>query len=72
MFVEVDGNPTGTVSCDSADAWSFVFDASTTEGKIYLSTLLSAYAAQKVVRLQSDNTCSVHAGVPTLYTIWLK
>lgn len=72
VFIQVDGTPTGTVSCDNAVLWDYVFDASTADGKIYLSTLLAAYTAGKTVGLISTNDCNVYAEIPTLQTIWLK
>jgi hypothetical protein len=72
VFIEVDGSPTGTVGCDAADQWSFAFDASSAEGKVYLATLLSAYSTQRTVRLISTDDCNVYAQIASLGTIWLK
>lgn len=72
VFIQVDGISAGVVSCDNSVLWDYVFDASTSEGKIYLSTLLTAYSAGKPVRLTSTSNCNVYAEIPTLETIWLK
>jgi len=72
VLIEVDGDSSGERGCLPNGNFDFGFDGSTENGKIYLSTLLTAYAAQKTVRLESTSTCSYFSTVPDLESIWVK
>ncbi|WP_444924592.1 hypothetical protein ACJJH9_05625 [Microbulbifer sp. DLAB2-AF] len=58
IFVEVQGTPSGEVSCSENTNFSFSFDGTDEEGKVYLSLLLSALTAQQTVTLKSTETCT--------------
>ena len=72
VFIEVASPPTGSVGCDTDATFDFVLDATTAEGKVSYSALLSAYLAGRTVRLVSSDTCTVHSTVPNLIVVALK
>src|SRR5262245_46690534 len=72
VFIQVATPPTGTVTCGTNTTYDFAFDSSTTAGKTALASLLTAYAAQKTVRLTSSDTCSLYAGIPDLNALALE
>ncbi|WP_445365787.1 hypothetical protein ACJJJB_04195 [Microbulbifer sp. ANSA001] len=74
IFVKVQGAPLGEVSCSTNTNYSFAFDginkdandSTNEEGKIYLSLLLSALAAQQTVTLKSSDDCTTYHNVADL------
>ena len=72
VFIQVAAAPYGSVACDSNPTFDFVFDASTSEGKIIFVSILTAYAAGRTIRLTSTDQCTQYSGVPNLDTFSLK
>ncbi|WP_444890830.1 hypothetical protein [Microbulbifer sp. DLAB2-AA] len=74
IFVKVQGTPLGEVPCSTNTSYSFAFDGinkdanniTNEEGKIYLSLLLSALAAQQTVTLKSSDDCTTYHNVADL------
>jgi hypothetical protein len=59
-------------SCQTNKGYSYVFDGTTASGKMTLSVVLAAYAAQKDVWLAGTNTCSLYGGIENLKHIVAK
>lgn len=74
VFIEVHDRPSGArpSGCMENANFDFVLDLSNEFGKEYYSALLSAYAADRIVRLQSFDDCNVYPSIPTLKTMWMK
>lgn len=73
VYIGVDriaGELSGTRPCDDSTNYDFAFDSSTDAGKGYLGMILTAYTAQKEVKLQSEETCTYN--VPRLKTVKLQ
>jgi len=66
VFLYIDPKPATVPACQTNDKWSYVFDGSTDAGKIYLSIALSAYAANKDVWLDGDDSCILYQNVEDL------
>ena len=58
--------------CQTNPRYSYVFDGTTQEGKITLSIVLAAYAAQKDVWIRGKGTCSLYDGIEDLAHIVAK
>jgi hypothetical protein len=74
VFIQVNERPTQTrpTGCGQNGNFDFVLDLNSEHGKEHYSAILTAYAAQKTVRLISVDNCNIFPSVPTLSTIWLK
>jgi hypothetical protein len=72
VFIQVAGAPSGSVACNWNTDFLFAFDATTPEGKIVFSSLLTAYAAGRTVRLTSTDLCTQYTGMADLNTFSLK
>lgn len=53
-------------SCQTNSRYNYVFDGTTAVGKITLSVVLAAYAAQKDVWLGGGDNCSLHNVIESL------
>lgn len=71
VFLSVNGDP-GQTGCHTNGSYNYVFDGATDSGKITLSVALSAYAAQKLVRVDGTSTCTIYNGVENLQHIISK
>ncbi|AWF81794.1 hypothetical protein BTJ40_13695 [Microbulbifer sp. A4B17] len=66
IFIETEDTPTGEVTCSTNASFSFAFEGTTEEGKMYLSILLSALAAKRDVVIKSSDDCSIYSNVADL------
>jgi hypothetical protein len=72
VILTISVKPTELPSCQTNTSYSYVFDGTTEEGKMTLSVVLAAYAAQKDVWLGGKNTCSLYGGIEDLAHIVAK
>ena len=73
VFLQVGSGTTwGTAACNTNTTWQFAFDSNSPAGKVTLAQILTAYAAEKTVRLVSQDLCTVYSGIPNLDTVTLK
>jgi hypothetical protein len=63
VFVALEVRPTDAPSCANNSTYSYVFDGSTESGKIKLSVVLAAYAAQKTIKIGGTGICSLYSNV---------
>ena len=66
VFLTINPIPDDRVACNTNNEYTYVFNASTESGKIYLSVALAAHMAGKNVWLKGDDYCSIHTTVENL------
>ncbi|ESP94641.1 hypothetical protein [Pseudoalteromonas luteoviolacea] len=72
VILTVSNKPTNAPSCQTNANYSYVFDGTTEVGKMTLSVVLAAYAAQKDVWLGGTDTCTLYGGIENLKHIVAK
>ncbi len=59
--------------CQTNHEYNIAFDGTTAQGKMYLSAVLAAHAAKKLVSIAGyDFSCQMYGGVEDLYHIVVK
>ena len=66
VFLVIESKASNLPSCQTNGIYSYVFDGTTAVGKMTLSAVLSAYAAQRTVTIGGANTCSLYGNVENL------
>ncbi len=66
VFISVSVKPASPPSCQSNSTYSYVFDGTTDSGKMTLSIVLSAYAAQNVVNIGGGGVCTNYHNIENL------
>lgn len=74
VFIEVESRPEQSrpSGCNANANFDFVLDLRSDYGKEHYSDILAAYAAQRTVRLISEDNCNLYSSVPGVSSIWLK
>lgn len=73
VIIKVDGSPSQN-GCHSNPSYHYAFDGSTDTGKIILSSVLTAYTTQKVVKFYGagSNSCTQFGGIEDLNQFLLQ
>jgi len=72
VIIDVEGTPSDRDACHTNSGYDFAFDGSTEEGKMYLSTILTAYASKMNVNISGYSSCTVYGGIENLFHILLQ
>lgn len=66
MYIEIAPKPMTVPGCHTNSRYSYVFDPTTTVGKILLNIVLTAYGANRNIYLQGTDLCSLASDVESL------
>ena len=66
VFLVIETKATSLPSCQTNGVYSYVFDGTTAVGKMTLSAVLSAYAAQRTVTIGGGHGCTLYGNVENL------